>query len=318
MRLLLVVLLMFSAGSVRADEFDIKEMFSKRKTLGGKQFFGDVYFFQGWKIQHNLLLDNYRLLDGDDYEYESGTREECLDALQKISEKKKLEPMSGKAVIVIHGMARSSKWMSKMGEGAEEAGYHSIPFDYPSLRVSIPDSAEYLHQVIDSLQGVEEIHIIAHSMGGLVTRAYFLKHHDPRIKRVVLIGVPNQGAELADLFENDLLYRQILGPGAQQLVTDADGLIPKLPVPPVEFGVIAGGSSTDSGFNPVIPGDDDGIVSVDSARLGGASDFVMLNCFHSRLVREEKSVNYAIHFLQTGQFRTDELKYPIPKAEPQP
>ena len=37
-----------------------------RKTLGGRQFWGDVHYFRGWRIQQNVFTKHYRLLDPGD------------------------------------------------------------------------------------------------------------------------------------------------------------------------------------------------------------------------------------------------------------
>jgi pimeloyl-ACP methyl ester carboxylesterase len=201
------------------------------KTLGGRQFWGDVQFFQGWRIQRNVFTGHHRLLDPEDVRHAWGTLEKCQLALAEIRIEKKLPPMKGHAVILIHGILRSSKCMTSVASAVEKAGCCPVPFDYPSTQFSIPESAEYLDRVIQSLEGIESISIVAHSMGGLVTRAYFAEHGDPRIRRVVMLGTPNHGAELADLLYQNYLLRIASGPGGRQLVTDREGLIPSLPSP---------------------------------------------------------------------------------------
>ena len=76
-----------NSGSAASDEADIS---GGIKTLGGRQFWGDVHFFRGWRVQHNVLTDSYRLLDGKDHRHFSGTLQDCRDALQKIATTKKL------------------------------------------------------------------------------------------------------------------------------------------------------------------------------------------------------------------------------------
>src|SRR5690606_15223826 len=153
---------------------------------------------------------------------------------------KKLSPLNGQAVILIHGILRSSRSFDAMAARAEQAGFIPVGFNYPSTRVSVEESAEYLHRVIESLNGVTEIHFAVHSLGGLVVRAYLMKHRDPRIQRMVMIGTPNRGAEMADLLRRNYAFETIMGPAGQQLVTDSEGLSGKLPTPDFEFAIIAG------------------------------------------------------------------------------
>ena len=228
------------------------------RTLGGRQFWGDVHYFHGWRIQQNVFTKHYRLINPENVRHASGSFEDCQYSLKKITEDEKLPAMSGSAVILIHGLLQSSRCMGDMGAALRDAGYTTIQFDYPSTQISIPEAARYLDRMVASLDGVEEINFVVHSMGGLVVRAYSAEYEDPRIKRMVMLGTPNLGAELADISQKYWLVRTAAGPGARQLGTRADGLISKLPVPKFEFAVIAGSRGTTTGWNPLIPGDDDG------------------------------------------------------------
>lgn len=275
------------------------------KTLGGGQFWGDVTFFHGWRIQQNVFTRHYRLLDEHDNRHASGTLVVCQARLEQIRKEQKLPPMKGRGVILIHGILRSSKCMSSMAATLKKGGFHTFQFDYPSTQVSIPEAAEYLHQTIESLTGIEELSIVGHSMGGLVTRAYFAGHHDPRFRRVVMVGTPNHGAELADLVHQNFLVRTAAGPGGRQLVTDREGLIPSLPAPKCEFAIIAGARHNPAGWNPFIPGDDDGTVTVESTKLVGAADFSTVQSTHTSLLRNRDVLDQTLHFLNEGRLCAD-------------
>ena len=73
--------------------------------------------------------------------------------------------------------------------------------------------------------------------------------------------------------------------------------IPKLP-----FGIIAGGAGNEKGYSDKLPGDDDGMVSVESAHLEGAKDFILLKHRHIPLVFAEETAQETLHFIQTGKF----------------
>lgn len=285
------------------------------KTLGGMQFWGDVHFFRGWRIQQNVFTKHFRLLDADNYRHAAGSLDECKAALEKIKKEQKLPPMSGKAVILIHGIIRSSKSLDWLHKPLEKDGYTVIRFDYPSTRVTIEESAAHLNSVIRSLKDIEEINFIVHSMGGLVVRASLAKHTDKRIKRMVMVGVPNLGAKMANQFKSLGLFKAIMGPAGQQLISGPDAPVSKLPTPQFEFAIVAGARGTENGFNPLIPGDDDGTVSVASTRLPGAADFMTVPVLHSFLMLSERASNGAMHFIKTGRLREDGEPQPIPKKE---
>jgi pimeloyl-ACP methyl ester carboxylesterase len=281
------------------------------KTLGGRQFWGDVHYFQGWRIQQNTFTGSYRLIDPEDFRYASGSFEDCHQALKKIRNEKQLAPQTGRAVIMIHGLLQSSKCMTQMGSILRDAGYSTVGFCYPSTQVSIPEAAKFLDRTVKSLEGFDEINFVVHSMGGLVVRAYTMEYDDPRIKRMVMLGTPNRGAELADITQKYWICRTAGGPGARQLGTSSDGLIPKLPVPRFEFAVIAGSRGTATGWNPLIPGDDDGTVTVASTKLAGAADFCTVNAVHSRLLWNQDALNRTVNFLKAGRLHEDRDAQPI-------
>jgi pimeloyl-ACP methyl ester carboxylesterase len=283
------------------------------KTMGGRQFWGDVKFFRGWRIQQNVFTEHYRLLDPKDSRYASGSFKTCCDKLEEVKKKHKLAPMSGKAVIEIHGITRSSKTYYAMGPALEKDGFLVVPFDYPSTRIDIEQAAGYLNRVVQSLDGVDEIDFVVHSLGGLVARAWFKNHDDPRVYRMVMLGVPNRGAEMADMMRKNSAFRLIMGPAGQQLVTGERSPISRLPAPPCEFAVIAGGRGAD-GYNPLVAGDDDLIVSVESTRMPGASDFLLVRSIHTFLLSNPDAISATLRFLDTGHFRKDGSNKPIPRV----
>ncbi|MGY8879716.1 MAG: alpha/beta fold hydrolase, partial [Dehalococcoidia bacterium] len=134
---------------------------------------------------------------------------------------------------------------------------------------------------------------------------------DERARCLVMMGTPNKGAEVADILRNWHLYRLILGPAGQQLVADQSGDIAKLPIPEIPFSVIAGGKGTTDGYNPLIPGDDDGLVAASSAYLGGAEDSMTLPVLHSFLPFNAAVIDAVSLYLKTGAFREDGVQRPV-------
>jgi pimeloyl-ACP methyl ester carboxylesterase len=320
----LYVLLLLTVQSVAGDDFKITipDKFSipeteipAMKTFGGRQFWADVHFFRGWRIQKNIFTKNYRLLNTENYRYARGSFKDCLKKLNETKKEEKIPEMTGAAVIVVHGILRSSKSFSSLKTRLKKDHYEVVSFDYPSTQIEIKEAAEYLHQTIDSLEGIKEIHFVVHSMGGLLVRAYLKEHRDSRIKRMVMLGVPNFGAKMADHLKTNLLFRAIFGPAGQQLISDPEGFVDKLPIPDFEFGIIAGARGTENGYNPFISGDDDGTVSVLSTKLPGASDFISVHCLHSFMPSHVESSELAVRFIEKGHFRETGDPQPIPLEE---
>ena len=128
---------------------------------------------------------------------------------------------------------------------------------------------------------------------------------------MVMLGTPNSGAELADMLKRNMIFRTVYGPAGQELVTDQNGTIATLPAPGFEFGIIAGGKGDDRGFNPLLPGDNDGTVTISSARLAGASDFLRIPKIHSFLMNDETVIAAVKCFLEHGRFSMEVEPAPI-------
>lgn len=293
-------------------------------TMGGIQFWGDETFFHDWRIQRNVLTGHYRLLDGHNLRHASGTFEQCRAKLDEIKAARSMPPMQGKAVIVLHGLADTRLSTALLCNHLKrKGGYTVFNVAYPSTRQSIADHARALAKIIQNLDGIEEINFVGHSMGNIVVRHYLAdqtdaatgRRPDPRIRRFVMLGPPNHGSSLAVRFGDDTLFATVLGKPGEELGRQWTWLESELAAPQCEFGIIAGGLGNENGFNPLIPGDDDGVVAAASTRLPGAADFVMVPVLHPLLPAESRVMDYTLSFLQNGYFVSEERREPVGKAE---
>lgn len=290
------------------------------KTGGGKQFWADVWFFHGWRIQCHALTGHYRLLDGANHRHASGTYEECRDNMDEIRTRDKLPPMEGKAVVVLHGLFRTRSAMASLGKSiADTGGYTTFCMSYPTTRGSVETHARSLDTVVRSLEGISEINFIAHSLGNLVVR-HWLKDFASAERslpkgqsfgRMVMLAPPNRQPKLASILVRGAVAQFVAGPAAEELATGWEKLEPRLATPPFEFGVLAGGKGDGRGYNPLIPGDDDGVITVDSTRLPGARDFRLLPVLHSFFMNDKRVHEYAIRFFEHGHFESEETRQPI-------
>jgi hypothetical protein len=154
------------------------------------------------------------------------------------------------------------------------------------------------------------VHFVTHSLGGILVRQYLQHHTISNLGRVVMLSPPNHGSEVSDLLKDYTIYQFILGPAAQQLGTDKDSLTKQLGPVKGEIGIITGVSSSDPWFSPVIPGDDDGKVSVESAKLDEMSDFMTVPNGHTFIMRDEIVIKQILHFLKQGSFYRAEQQTP--------
>jgi hypothetical protein len=114
-----------------------------------------------------------------------------------------------------------------------------------------------------------------------------------------MIAPPNQGSAIAEALRDWLPYRATLGEVGQELTPEA---VARMPLPSCEFGIIAGGKGDGKGLNPLLRGDNDGVVTVDETRLRGAADFLLLHATHTFIMANEKCIEATRRFLETGRF----------------
>lgn len=291
-------------------------------TWGGKQLWADELHFHQWRIQRNVFTGHYRLLDGDNQRHAWGTFEQCRTRLAQIKAEKNFAPMHGKAVLLLHGLFRTRESMAGMADYlGREGGYEVFRVSYASTRGNVDAHAEALAKVIENLEGIDEINLVAHSLGNLVIRRYLAMHTDsatgtapdPRIRRMVMLAPPNNGAELAKIAARTGLFNVTAGASAVQLVDGWEDLRQGLATPEFEFGIVAGGAGKESGRNPLLTGDDDLVVTVEETKLPGARDFLVLPPVHTWLMDDPKVRECTLRFLQEGCFVSEAERKPLAK-----
>ena len=287
-------------------------------TLGGMQFWGDVQFFHQWRIQRNVFTGHYRLLDERNFRHAWGTLERCQAKLAGIKSARSLPPMQGRAVIVLHGLIRTRSSMNSLCRFLRtHGGYSVFNVNYPSTRAELSAPAQDLASIVAHLEGVDEIHMVSHSLGSLVIRHYLaqqasLGDADPRLKRIVMLAPPNNGAELAEKLGCNPVFKSLFGPAGYQLAKCWSDLKKQLAIPSCEFGIIAGGRGNPRGYNPLLSGDDDLVVSVDTTRLPGARDFTVLPVVHTYMMNNRELQQSVLRFFQHGFFVSEAERNPIP------
>src|SRR5450756_2637498 len=208
-------------------------------------------------------------------------------------------------VILLHGLCRTSRSMAPMERALSESGYQVLNVDYPSRSGSIDKlSDEAIGGAVSDCQrdGALTIHFVTHSLGGILVRSYLTRHTIPNLGRVVMLGPPNQGSEVVDKLGSFWFFKKTNGPAGSELGTHKNSTPNQLG--PANFctGVIAGNRSINWINSLLIPGRDDGKVSVERTRLAGMTDHIVVRAAHPFLMRNRTAIRQTIHFLRTGQF----------------
>lgn len=208
-------------------------------------------------------------------------------------------------VVLLHGIARTSRSLKKLERALQAAGFATLNLDYPSRRKPLEALVEDIHPAINAFGRTLEapLHFVGHSMGGLLVRAYVAKHRPKRFARVVMLGTPNGGSEVADVLTGLALYRAFYGPAGLQLAT-TPGPLTAPPAPDYPVGIVAGNRFIDPiSWLFILPRPNDGRVSVQSTRLAGMADHVTIGSSHTGLPGHPAAIAQTITFLTEGRFR---------------
>lgn len=203
-------------------------------------------------------------------------------------------------VVLVHGLWTPAAVFLPHGRWLQGRGYRTLRFGYPSVRATLSQNAQALRRYIAAAGG-SEIHLVGHSLGGLVILDLLRQNADPRLRRVVLLGTPcldsHCARRLAALRGMPALLGRSIG---EWLARGPAAAVAPWPA----VGVLAGTRSL--GLGRVVTGlprPNDGVVSVAETRLPGAADFIALPVAHSEMLASRRCAEQIAAFLATGRFR---------------
>jgi len=208
-------------------------------------------------------------------------------------------------VILLHGMGKGPSTMHRIERHLLSKGYKTVNLAYPSTSESIERIAE-VHipnaVAVCRLSPVDKIHFVTHSLGGIIVRQYLQANSLPEGSRLVMLAPPNRGSEVVDYVKDFFAYKWIHGPPGQELGTNPESALNKLKPIDIEVGIIAGDKSLNPIFSALIPGPDDGRVSVERAKLEEMTDFLVISSTHTYITKNPAVLIQAAYFLEHGRF----------------
>ena len=202
-------------------------------------------------------------------------------------------------VILLHGLARTSRSMQKLEKTLLKVGYKVLNINYPSTSYLIEELSEkFIYpQIAQIMDQYRKVHFVTHSMGGIIAR-YLLKNNTfKNIGNVVMLGPPNHGSEIVDFFYEWKLFRLLNGPAGLQLGTKNNEFLNQLGKGQFKLGVITGTKSLNPFYSMMLPGVNDGKVSVESSKLSWMSDYLELPVTHTFMMKNFVVIENVLSFL---------------------
>ncbi len=212
--------------------------------------------------------------------------------------------MSDAAIVYVHGMWMPGEEMLFLKRHLEsEHSFAGHLFRYPSVRGSLDENTELLADFVANIDA-REVHLVGHSLGGVLALRMLSLNPDSKPGRVVCLGSPLSGSRAAEVLHRTDWGSVILGK------TIADGVVRKAAnewaggvIRDREVGSIAGTSPVGIGrlvanFKEA----NDGTVAVAETELPGLKDHISLPNSHSTLVLSRAVADHVAAFLQCGEF----------------
>ena len=268
-------------------------------TLGGKQVWADLAWRGGWRLQENVLTGHARVLDPGEVRRAWGPLADCREHFETVAPPAP-EPAEGRRlVILLHGLGRSRAVWSAMSARLEAEGYTVAALSYPSTRRSPREHAACLAGLLADLEGYQDVAFVTHSMGGIVVRELLAHHAEDwptrlRPRCLIMLAPPNQGSALARQLSMLPPFHWVFGDAGRSMLPSE---LADLPGPSIPTMVIAGSRGEPQGWNPLLPGDDDGVVSVAETALSGVQERLVIRGIHTFLMKQPAAIEAACRFL---------------------
>lgn len=201
-------------------------------------------------------------------------------------------------IILIHGLWMHGLALLPQQRWLTRRGFAVRRFSYPSMRQDLQHNAEALSRFVASA-GNGNIHLVGHSLGGLVALSMIAQYREPRVRRMVLMGSPCMGSHCASALLRTPSLAAMVGRSLKEWLASPR---PQLP-DSVKIGVLSGSRSLGLGrLIPGLPRPNDGVVSVMETRLPEARDFITLPVSHTEMLVSHTCADQVAAFLGSGSF----------------
>lgn len=195
-------------------------------------------------------------------------------------------------------LGRAALW--PLARRLRQAGFTVHPFSYPSVH---RDLHAHAARLASFLRGIDAgtVHLVGHSLGGIVIRA--LLHDFPEVApgRVVTLGTPHGGSIVGRTLARSRLWRLLMGRAVAQLNA---GEPASWPMPAREIGTLSGTRSFGAArlVYRGLARPNDGLLTVSETQWHGSRDAVTLPVSHTGMLLSARVAKAVAGFLRHGSF----------------
>jgi pimeloyl-ACP methyl ester carboxylesterase len=208
---------------------------------------------------------------------------------------------ASETIVLVHGIWMSGLELVLLAWRLRRCGYRTLRFRYRSLRRPVRHNGEFLARRVRQFPA-GKIHLVGHSLGGLVVLQAMQDHPDLITGRIVLLGSPVNGSAVARHIHERRLLRWMIGRSGEQ------GLLGGGPrwKGAQSLGVIAGSRSLGIGrLMGGLSGVNDGVVNLEETILESAQDRMVVKSTHMGLFISRRVADQVCAFLKHGRFNAD-------------
>jgi pimeloyl-ACP methyl ester carboxylesterase len=201
-------------------------------------------------------------------------------------------------VVLVHGIWMHGLEMLLLARRLRRCGYRTRLFNYRSVRRSVRHNAARLARRVRQFPA-GRVHLVGHSLGGLVILQAMQDNPGLITGRIVLLGSPVGGSAVARRIARRRALRWLIGRSGEQGLLDGGPLWRGAQ----SLGVIAGRRSLGIGrLMGGLSGANDGVVNVAETRIEGAQDRIVVENTHVGLLFSRRVAAQVCAFLKQGRF----------------